>query len=235
MLYAYYIYRYYLYIYTHVLVLIESWPFFGLLQGGVATQCIQLELVDLKRRPSGLQHAGVPESRCSGNDRSLEFWCLGEAVFYILLYSIHIYCIHREREREREKEINFIQLDLFPQGLVIALILWCIYCATSAEIQVPEGTPAVVFTLPSTLPTWHQNHLWHRLREFDTWTCAGCQCWRRPKLVLALSLLLDRWAFVIFFSLYNIRTFFCNPLNSLNTHHMFLELPVLQHVSTNIV
>ena len=94
----------YIYIYTHVLVLIESWPFFGLLQGGVATQCIQLELVDLKRRPSGLQHAGVPESRCSGNDRSLEFWCLGEAVFYILLYSIHIYCIHRERERERERE-----------------------------------------------------------------------------------------------------------------------------------
>lgn len=159
---------------------------------------------------------------------SSDVWAKLYSISYYILYTYTVYI-------EREREINFIQLDLFPQGLVIALILWCIYCATSAEIQVPEGTPPVVFTLPSTLPTWHQNHLWHRLREFDTWTCAGCQCWRRPKLVLALSLLLDKWAFVIFFSLYNIRTFFCNPLKSLNTHHMFLELPVLQHVSTNIV
>ena len=155
-------------------------------------------------------------------------------ILYPIIFYTHIYCIHIERERG-EKEINFIQLDLFPQGLVIALILWCIYCATSAEIQVPEGTPAVVFTLQSTSPTWHQNHLWHRLREYDTWTCAGRQCWRWPKLVLALSLLLDRWAFVIFFSLYNIRILFfcCHTLKSLNTYDMFSELPVFQHVSTN--
>lgn len=93
-----------------------AWPFFGLLQGGVATQCIQIELVDLKRRPSGLQHAGVPESRCSGNDRSLEFWCLGEAVFYILYYSIHIYYKHIERERERERD-QLYSAGSFSTGL----------------------------------------------------------------------------------------------------------------------
>ena len=149
--------------------------------------------LDLKRRLSGLQHAGVPESRRSGNDMSLEFWCLGEVVFYIFYENIHI-------EREREKETNFIQLHLCPQGLVIALILWCIYCATSAEIQVPEGARATVITLPSTWSTWHPKKPLVTplpLREFDTW-CAGRQCWRWPKLVLALSLLLDRWAFEVF-------------------------------------
>ena len=55
--------------------------------------------LDLKRRLSGLQHAGVPESRRSGNDISLEFWCLGEVVFYILYENIH-----REREREGERD-----------------------------------------------------------------------------------------------------------------------------------
>ena len=90
---------------------------------------------------------------------SSDVWAKLYSISYNILYT-HILYTYIERERERgEKEINFIQLDLFPQGLVIALILWCIYCATSAEIQVPEGTPAVVFTLQSTSPTWHQNHL----------------------------------------------------------------------------
>ena len=115
--------------------------------------------LDLKRRLSGLQHAGVPESRRSGNDISLEFWCLGEVVFYILYENIH-----RERERGRKRPTLF--------SCIFVRRAWSLPWFFGASIvQLRQRSRCLKGLVPQWSPC-HQlgqlgiqkNHLWRRFR-----------------------------------------------------------------------